>query len=183
MSDERARVSIHTGRMRPHQMLIASLLALLLGGCTETEDEGAAGTVEATTSPSSSPEPSPAAATTEEGTESAPSAAPSPEATSTDSEPSIPSRAEMDDAERMLAAAFFVEGVRSEDVGQLYTDEELLEAGNAACDALDGGKPMRGVFVDVAETLPRLESTEAVAILAGYAQGTLCAEHSEEDSP
>ena len=91
--------------------------------------------------------------------------------------PSLPSRAEMQEWERAIGEITFVRGVRAENIGELYTDDELIAGGNAACDALDGGKPLRGVLVQVAEALPRLESTDAVATLAGAATGAICPEH------
>lgn len=94
--------------------------------------------------------------------------------------PSLPARTEMDGATRIFAEAFFVQRMREEGIGQLYTDDELVAGGDAACDALDGGKPIRGILVDVAEILPRLESTDAVAILAGDASGILCPEHAPQ---
>jgi Protein of unknown function (DUF732) len=97
----------------------------------------------------------------------------------TDSPP-LDSRAEMDESTRMLMEVAFVQVIREEGIGQLYTDDELIAGGDVSCDAWDGGKPLRGVLVDVAEELPRLEDTEAVAILAGVATRSLCPEHAAD---
>lgn len=92
----------------------------------------------------------------------------------------LPSRGGMDETARSLAESYFLNSVRSEGVGDRYTDEELIAGGDAFCDAIDGGKPLRGALIQVAEELPNLESTEAVAKLAGSASGTLCPEHVQQ---
>lgn len=91
--------------------------------------------------------------------------------------PTMPSRDEMDEHTLKLAESTVVAEVRKGDIAQLYTDDEIVAGAHVACDAWDGGKPLRGVLVDIAEELPSLESTDAVAELAGIATGILCPEY------
>lgn len=121
-------------------------------------------------------------AAAQETTETAPESQPpsEPDADPVEPEGDLPSRDEMEPWERTYAEAFYVNRIREQDIGQLHTDDELIAAGDAACDALDGGKPIRGVLVDVAEATPRLENVDATAVLAGAAAGILCPEHAPE---
>ena len=161
-------------------LLAAGVLAL--AGCsqpdggatsTPTEAESAATQVEVVSeSPTPTPTPTLEAAPSPTPTTSKPVSAP----TSTE----IPSREQMDDYTRTFAEELFLERVRGENIGERYTNDELIAGGDSACDALDGGKPLRGVLIQVAEGLPNLESTDAVAALAGIATGTLCPEHSPQ---
>lgn len=107
------------------------------------------------------------------------SASASVETTSSGAERS-PDRSEMDEYTLQFAETIVVAEVRKLDIGQLYSDQELIDAAHVNCDSWESGKPIRGVLVEVAEALPRLESTEAVAQFAGLATGILCPRYLDE---
>lgn len=86
----------------------------------------------------------------------------------------------MDETILAVAEMFVVGQTRDLGIGELYSDQELIDAAHLTCDSWESGKPIRGVLVDVAEALPRLESTEAVAQFAGVATGILCSDYLPE---
>lgn len=86
-------------------------------------------------------------------------------------------RAEQDDAYRILAESYFLNDLESEGIGTSYDRDELIVAGDAACDALDDGLESREMFISVATRVPELDSTDSVAYLAGTATLYLCPEH------
>lgn len=86
----------------------------------------------------------------------------------------------MDETILAVAEIFVVGQTRELGIGELYSDQELIDAAHLTCDSWESGKPIRGVLVDVAEALPRLESTEAVAQFAGVATGILCSDYLPE---
>lgn len=112
---------------------------------------------------------------------------PEPSAEPSMSEPAkLPPRADMDEWQLMLAETGFIGGMRAEDIGEFLSDDELIAAGEAAGDAYDGGKPIRGVMLEIIEAAPRLvpvpddlEYFGSVAYLAGSAGTLLCPEHAD----
>lgn len=148
---------------------------------------GAAVTPGPTEEPAPQPTEDPTPVPTEEPTP-VPTEEPSPPPTQRRAEPTeqpaeprpLPSRAEMDNGMRIRAELHFVKAVRDKDVGRRYRDYELVIAGDVACDAMDVGKPIPGILMDVTKTLPGLENPEATAILARVASGFLCPEHAPD---
>lgn len=135
----------------------AAAVCLLVGACTpgDTAD---------TTEP---------AATAEPATPTETKAAPTAEATA----PAVPARADQDRGTRILAEAYYEQGVR--DIAALpgTTGDELVAAGDAMCDAWDRGDSLQSVLIVGAALLPEVETTDDLALIAGTAAGILCPEH------
>jgi len=89
----------------------------------------------------------------------------------------LPARAEMDEFTRSVAKAYYLDGVKEAVPGVVYSDEALIEAGDATCDTMDRGDSMESVFMVLAGFLPDLPDLESVAMIGGMASGTLCPEH------
>ncbi|GAB3605324.1 hypothetical protein GCM10027413_07330 [Conyzicola nivalis] len=135
--------------MRTHAAAVALLAVVLLSGCAAAEPEAIA-------------TPSPTAAE-EEPVEEA--------------EYQLPTRAAMDDFTRSVAEAEYLAGVKESVPSVDYSDEVLINAGDATCDTMDRGDSMESVFMVLAGYLPDLPDLESVALIGGAASGTLCPEH------
>lgn len=85
----------------------------------------------------------------------------------------------MEDWERILAEGVFIDLVRDFGGFDAYEDAALIQAGDAACDAMDRGDSFQSVLIVAAGLLPAADSTDAIAALAGSATGTLCPEHQD----
>ena len=85
----------------------------------------------------------------------------------------------MDAGTLILAKAFYVGSLRKEAALAGVSDENLLAAGNAACDAMDRGDSFRSVLIVAAALATGATTIESIATLAGVASGTLCPEHSQ----
>ena len=88
-----------------------------------------------------------------------------------------PARAEMDAGTLILARAVYVRLLRKEAALTRVSGENLLAAGNAACDAMDRGDSFRSVLIVAGSLATGATTTESIAALVGTASGTLCPEH------
>jgi hypothetical protein len=86
------------------------------------------------------------------------------------------SRALMDTKAREGAETQFLEFVNFESPGIGFADEQLVKAGNVACDGMDHGDSSKSIFSAVGALLPDA-SAGSVPIVAVVASGTLCPEH------
>ena len=82
----------------------------------------------------------------------------------------------MDSKARVGAETQFLEFVNFESPGIGFSDEQLVKAGNIACDGMDLGETYTTIFSAVAAVLPDA-SVGSVPIVAVVASGTLCPEH------
>jgi hypothetical protein len=90
----------------------------------------------------------------------------------------IPSRAEMESGERTLAEAVFVQ-LANEHLTTGISEDRLVAAADAACDAMDRGDSLQSVLIIIAGLLPELTTTDQVANIGGAASGTICPEHTD----
>lgn len=88
-----------------------------------------------------------------------------------------PARDDQDESVRILAEAFYEQGVREVVDIPSTTREDLLAAGDAMCDAWDRGDSLQSVLALGASLLPEVSTTEDITLIAGTAAGTLCPEH------
>lgn len=128
----------------------AAAVALLMGACTP-QDEGEKGQ---------------AAAAAENARYEAPAA-----------ESAVPARADQDKGTRILAEAYYEQGVREIAPLPGTTSDELVAAGDAMCDAWDRGDSLQSVLIVGASLLPEVETPDDMALIAGTAAGILCPEH------
>lgn len=91
----------------------------------------------------------------------------------------LPSRAEMDEATRILAEAVFLQTLREEPGLAAVSDDVLVAAGDAGCDAMDRGDSLQSVLIVVAAMATGASDTDSIAILTGVASGVLCPEHAD----
>jgi len=82
----------------------------------------------------------------------------------------------MDSKARVGAETQFLEFVNFESPGIGFSDEQLVKAGNIACDGMDLGDSSKSIFAAVGAVLPDA-SVGSVPIVAVVASGTLCPEH------
>lgn len=85
----------------------------------------------------------------------------------------------MDEATRVLAEAVFLQSLREEPGLAAVTDDALVAAGDAGCDAMDRGDSFQSVLIVVAAMATGASDTDSIAILTGTAGGVLCPEHAD----
>ncbi|MHB1063005.1 MAG: DUF732 domain-containing protein [Georgenia sp.] len=137
---------------------------LLVSACSSLADETGATTAEPAPAETPSTEPTAAAAT--------------PSSNSTSPAASdLPPRAEQESYIRVLAEGTFIKLLRDAEVLPGTSDEDLIAAGHAGCDAFDRGDSLQSAAIIVAALLPEATTAEEVGTVLGDASGTLCPEY------
>lgn len=142
------------------------LIATVTAGCSAAADEE-----QSVSSPTSTAVASPSPTLSAEAT-------PEPEKTAADAD-ALPERAEMDQATRVLAEAFFTQELSGEAELAGIPQEDLIRVGDAVCDSMDRGDSFQSVLIVGASLLPNVAKGETIAAIVGTAAGVLCPEHAD----